>query len=76
MLDLVMVAFDNCSCWGGGELLLGGRVGFDLVKQEVKKELRRLAFCGGLDARESWKVKLLLYLGFVRVTRSHGGGDF
>lgn len=58
---------DNCGCWGGGELLLDDRVGFDLVKQEVKKELRRLAFSEGLVARESWKVRLggvLLCLGF------------
>ena len=48
-------------------MLLFGRVGFDLVKQEVKKELRRLAFSKGSDALVSWRVRLggvLLYLGF------------
>ena len=48
-------------------MLLFGRVGFDLVKQEVKNEFRRLAFSGGSDALVSWKVRLggvLLCLGF------------
>ena len=45
---------NNCDYCGESEALLLGRVGFDLVKQAVK----RLAFSEGSDALVSRKVKL------------------